>query len=224
MSVSASPAPAPVRPRNRRLRIPQLVAIGVLLLFLAGAPTLFSDYIISQILVKALWLGIAAASLIFLSSYGGMVSLGQTGLFAVAGFTMANLVHAAGGRNLGWDPLLAVVVGIAVATLFGLLCGAIAARSYGIYFLMITLAISVIVFYFFGQATPLSGYERVVRSRAYSSVPTRVMSARSASASMCRKPTTSQRNSDSVRSALPRTKAWVSRVRADGSSPRFDCA
>ena len=158
MSVSATPAPAPVRPRNRRLRIPQLVAIGVLLLFLAGAPTLFSDFIISQILVKALWLGIAAASLIFLSSYGGMVSLGQTGLFAVAGFTMANLVHAAGGRNLGWDPLLAVVVGIAVATLFGLLCGAIAARSYGIYFLMITLAVSVIVFYFFGQATPLAGY------------------------------------------------------------------
>jgi branched-chain amino acid transport system permease protein len=41
---------------------------------------------------------------------------------------------------------------------FGLLCGAIASRSYGIYFLMITLAISVIVFYFFAQVTTLSGY------------------------------------------------------------------
>src|SRR4029077_16499027 len=107
---------------------------------------------------KALWLGIAAASLIFLSSYGGLVSLGQTGVYAVAGFTMANLVHASdGGRSLGWDPLLATAAGIVVATLFGLLCGAISSRSYGIYFLMITLAISVIVFYFFGQPMPLSG-------------------------------------------------------------------
>src|SRR5438445_182401 len=88
----------------------------------------------------------------------GSVSLGQTGIYAVAGFTMANLVHAAGGKHLGWDPLAATAVGIVVATAFGLLCGAIAARSYGIYFLMITLAISVIVFYFFAQVTVLSGY------------------------------------------------------------------
>jgi branched-chain amino acid transport system permease protein len=144
---------------GRRIRIQRWVAIGLLLVFLFGAPTIFSGFILSQILTKALWLGIAAASLIFLSSYGGMVSLGQTGVYAVAGFTMANLVHASdGGRSLGWDPLLATAAAIVVATLFGLLCGAISSRSYGIYFLMITLAISVIVFYFFGQATPLSGY------------------------------------------------------------------
>jgi branched-chain amino acid transport system permease protein len=143
---------------NRRIRLPQWVALGALVLFLAGAPSIFDSFTLSQILTKALWLGIAAASLIFLSSYGGMISLGQTGIYAVAGFTMANLVHAAGGRNLGWDPLVATAAGIVVATLFGVLCGAIAARSYGIYFLMITLAISVIVFYFFAQVTTLSGY------------------------------------------------------------------
>jgi branched-chain amino acid transport system permease protein len=139
-------------------RIPQWVALGVLLVLLAGAPSIVDSFTLSQILTKALWLGIAAASLIFLSSYGGMISLGQTGIYAVAGFTMANLVHAAGGKNLGWDPLVATLTGIAVATLFGVLCGAIASRSYGIYFLMITLAISVIVFYFFAQVTTLSGY------------------------------------------------------------------
>jgi branched-chain amino acid transport system permease protein len=141
-----------------RLRLPQWVGLGVLLVFLAGAPTIFDSFTLSQILTKTLWLGIAAASLIFLSSYGGMVSLGQTGIYAVAGFTMANLVHAAGGKSLGWDPLAATAAGIAVGTLFGLLCGAVAARSHGIYFLMITLAISVIVFYFFAQVTTLSGY------------------------------------------------------------------
>jgi branched-chain amino acid transport system permease protein len=152
MSVATSLAP------RRRIRLPQWAALGVLLLFLAGAPSVFDSFTLSQILTKALWLGIAAASLIFLSSYGGMISLGQTGIYAVAGFTMANLVHAAGGRNLGWDPWAATAAGIAVATLFGVLCGAIASRSYGIYFLMITLAISVIVFYFFAQVTTLSGY------------------------------------------------------------------
>jgi len=152
---SAIAGPGPTR---RGIRLPQWVALGVLALFLAGAPSLVDSFTLSQILTKALWLGIAAASLIFLSSYGGMISLGQTGIYAVAGFTMANLVHAAGGRSLGWDPLAATAAGIAVATLFGLLCGAIAARSYGIYFLMITLAISVIVFYFFAQVTTLSGY------------------------------------------------------------------
>src|SRR5260370_33090498 len=86
-----------------------------------------------------------------------MVSLGQAGIYAVAGFTMANLVHAAGGRNLGWDPVAATAAGIAVGTLFGLLCGAIASRSYGVYFLLLTLAISVFAFSFFAQATTLSG-------------------------------------------------------------------
>ena len=143
---------------GNRIRIPQLVALGALVLFLAGAPSVVDSFTLSQILTKALWLGIAAASLIFLSSYGGMISLGQTGIYAVAGFTMANLVHAAGGKNLGWDPVAATAAGIAVGTAFGLLCGAIASRSYGIYFLMITLAISVIVFYFFAQVTTLSGY------------------------------------------------------------------
>ena len=157
MSTAGSTSSA-FRRVSGRLRLPQWVGLGVLLVFLAGAPTIFDSFTLSQILTKTLWLGIAAASLIFLSSYGGMVSLGQTGIYAVAGFTMANLVHAAGGRSLGWDPLAATAAGIAVGTLFGLLCGAVAARSHGIYFLMITLAISVIVFYFFAQVTSLSGF------------------------------------------------------------------
>ncbi len=88
------------------------------LLFLI-APLIFSDFFVSVILTKALWLGIAAASLIFLSSYAGMVSLGQVGLYAVAGFTMANLVAADGGLDVAWSPWVAVIAGIAVAGLVG---------------------------------------------------------------------------------------------------------
>jgi branched-chain amino acid transport system permease protein len=82
-------------------------------------------------------------------------------VYGIAGFAMGNVVHtinSEGGLNLGWTPWAGVAFGIAVAVLFGFLFGAIASRSYGIYFLMITLALSLLVFYFFGQETNLSGF------------------------------------------------------------------
>jgi branched-chain amino acid transport system permease protein len=132
-----------------------LLAVAVVA---ALAPLAFSDFFVSVILTKALWLGIAAASLIFLSAYGGMVSLGQVGIYGVAGMVYANLVLADGGLAAAWSPILAAVVAIVVATVVGLGFGTIAARSEGIYFLMITLAFSVLVYYFFSQVTELSGF------------------------------------------------------------------
>jgi branched-chain amino acid transport system permease protein len=135
-----------------------LVVIAIVLLL---APAIFSSYWLSQILTQALWLGIAAASLTFLSRYGGMVSLGQVAIYGIAGFAMANVVHTVnseGGLNLGWNPWLGAVFGIAAALVVAFLFGAIASRSYGIYFLMITLALSLLVYYFFGQVVQLSGF------------------------------------------------------------------
>jgi branched-chain amino acid transport system permease protein len=127
-------------------------------LVLALGPLLFTDFYLSAVITKALWLGIAAASLIFLAAYVGMVSLGQVALYGIAGFTMANLVAADGGSALAWNPWLATVVAILVCTAIGLLFGAIASRSQGIYFLMITLALAVITYFFFAQVTDLSGF------------------------------------------------------------------
>ncbi len=131
------------------------VLAGIVLLC-ALAPLFVSDFFLSVILTKALWLGVAAASLIFLSAYGGMVSLGQVGIYGIAGMTFANLVAADGGNAAAWNPWLAALVALVVATVVGLGFGAIAARSEGIYFLMITLAFSVLVFYFFSQVSSLS--------------------------------------------------------------------
>src|ERR671922_756009 len=111
--------------------------------------------------------GIAAASLIFLSAYGGMVSLAQTALFGIAGVIIGNLATKGGpggtskGLHLGWDPNLALIVAIAITTAIGLIFGAIAARSAGIYFLMITLTYSVITTYFLGQVTIVSGFSGI---------------------------------------------------------------
>jgi branched-chain amino acid transport system permease protein len=133
-------------------------AFGVVVVVAALAPLIFTDFFVSVILTKALWLGVAAASLIFLSAYGGMVSLAQMGLLGVAGMTFANLVAADGGNPAEWNPWLAAIAALLVATAVGLGFGLIAARSEGIYFLMITLAFSVLVFYFFSQVTQLSGF------------------------------------------------------------------
>jgi branched-chain amino acid transport system permease protein len=107
-----------------------------------------------------LLLGIAAASLIFLSAYGGMVSLAQTLLFGVSGFVIGNAVTTGGskGLNLGLDPWVGVLLGVSITTMLAFVLGAIASRSTALYFLMITLTFGVIGFYFFGQVTTFSGF------------------------------------------------------------------
>jgi branched-chain amino acid transport system permease protein len=147
----------------KRLRpspsIEQIIGIGVILLA-ALAPLLFSPFFVSFILTQTLWLGIAAASLIFLSAYGGMVSLAQVALYGIAGFTLGNVVTTgdSNGLGLGWNPWLGAFLGIMITTLLGLFLGALASRSTGIYFLMITLTYAVIAYYFFGQVVTFSGF------------------------------------------------------------------
>jgi branched-chain amino acid transport system permease protein len=131
---------------------------AVVLLIAALAPLIFTDFYLDQIITKALFLGIGASSLIFLAAYGGRVSLAQTALYGIAGFTMANLVLAEGGSDIALSPWLGAVLGIVAATVIGLFMGAISSRSAGIYFLMITLAFAVLTEGFFGKVTQLSGF------------------------------------------------------------------
>ena len=86
------------------------------------------------------------------------VARARSGSTASPGMTFANLVLADGGSAAAWAPWLAAIAALVVATRVGLGFGAIAARSVGIYFLMITLAFSVLVYYFFSQVTQLSGF------------------------------------------------------------------
>jgi branched-chain amino acid transport system permease protein len=143
---------------------PATAAVAMLAVF----PLVTSGFFTSTVGIRALWLGIVAASLTFLAGYAGMVSLAQTALYGLAGFTMANLVASEGGaqhvRVFGldfgdnWSPWGGAIAGVIVATLVGLVFGAVASRSAGIYFLMITLALGVLTYYFFGQIESLSGF------------------------------------------------------------------
>ena len=146
------------------VRAPAGVVVAVLCLF----PLLFSDFVTSTIGVRSLFLGIAAASITYLVLHAGMISFSQTALYGIAGFTMANLAAASGGiehihilgLDLGesWGPWQAAGAGVAVATVIGVAFGFVCRASYGIYFLMLTLALAVLTFYFFGQVPQLSGF------------------------------------------------------------------
>jgi branched-chain amino acid transport system permease protein len=128
-------------------------ALAVVLLVAALVPLLSSTYFTGQVAVHALWLGLVASSLTFLAGEAGMISLAQTALFGVAGYMMAKLaVYEA------MNPWLAALVGIGAAGMVGLLLGAIAGGSQGIYFLMITLAFAVVVYLFFSQVGSFGGH------------------------------------------------------------------
>jgi branched-chain amino acid transport system permease protein len=96
-----------------------------------------------------------------------MISLAQTALMGVSGYIYGNLVseHGLGGESkgiaLGWDPTVTLIVAIVITTAIGLMLGAVAARSTGIYFLMLTLTYGVIAYYFFSQVTQFGGFSPI---------------------------------------------------------------
>ena len=144
--------------------VERTLAVVALVIAVAG-PGVFSSYFTDTILTQTFIFGIAAASLIFLSAYGGMISLAQTALMGIAGYVIGNMVSTPGAESngliLGWDPTLALVLAIVITTTIGFVMGLVASRSFGIYFLMLTLTFGVIANYFFGQVTKLGGFSPI---------------------------------------------------------------
>ena len=146
--------------------VERVIGVGVLVLALV-APILVSDFWLDTVLTQTFILGIGAASLVFLSAYGGMISLAQAGLMGVAGYALGNMVtqNVPGGETkgllLGWNPSLAVVLAILLTVGLGFIFGAVASRSFGIYFLMLTLTYSVIAYLFVSQVTQVGGFSPI---------------------------------------------------------------
>ena len=136
-------------------RVAGLVVLVVAVL----APLFVTTYWVSALLTQVLLLGIIAASLTFLSAFGGMVSLAQVAVYGIAGFALGNATTNGNtkGLNLGWDPWIGVILGLVCGTGIALVFGVLACRSFGIYFLMITLTFGVIANLFFGQVTSALG-------------------------------------------------------------------
>ena len=157
-----------------RRRIERSIA-AVAVLGLILWPVLFNghSYWVSYILTQTFVFGIAAASLIFLSAYGGMVSLAQVALYGISGYVLGNIVlqGEAKGLHLGWNPWLGVLLAIVITTAVAAVFGAVAARSTGIYFLMITLTYAVIATSFFLSVTIFGGFSGVAGMDSFTPGP-----------------------------------------------------
>ncbi|HEY4920045.1 MAG TPA: branched-chain amino acid ABC transporter permease [Xanthobacteraceae bacterium] len=115
------------------------VAITVAVLLLATLPLWIANTYYVNIASQILLFAVLALALNVLVGYGGLVSLGHAGLFAIAGYTAALLLEAGHGHL--FSDLAAIVAVLIASAVFAVL----ALRATGIGFLMITLALGQIV-------------------------------------------------------------------------------
>ncbi len=118
-----------------------LVAGLAALCLLAVAPLIGDSYQI-RVLNRAVIMGIAALALGLVFGYGGMISFGHSAFVGVGAYAVGIL--AAHGVS---DGLVALPVAVAAAGLAGLVIGALALRTSGIFFIMITLAFAQMLYY-----------------------------------------------------------------------------
>ena len=93
-------------------------------------------------LMKVLCFALFACAFNLLIGYAGLLSFGHAAFFGGAAYVTA---HAA--KVWGLPPELSILLGAASAAVLGLAFGALAIRRQGIYFAMITLALSQMVFF-----------------------------------------------------------------------------
>ncbi|HUP30736.1 MAG TPA: branched-chain amino acid ABC transporter permease [Usitatibacter sp.] len=124
-------------------------------------------------LMKALCFALFACAFNLLIGFGGLLSFGHAMFLGSAGYIAAHtakigLRFVVPGTQYAvnlppFSPELAILAGVAVATLLGVLAGLLAIKRQGIYFAMITLALAQMVFFFCLQA-PFTGGEDGIQS------------------------------------------------------------
>ena len=103
--------------------------------------------------MKLLCFALFACAFNLLLGFTGLLSFGHAAFFGFAAYVAGWLVKAQ-----GFTPELGILAGTAVGAGLGLVFGAIAIRRQGIYFAMITLALSQIIYFICLQA-PFTGGE-----------------------------------------------------------------
>ncbi len=127
------------------LHIRRWAMIGALCLAAAIAlPFLVPSYY-TQFTTKVYIMGMLAMALNLAVGHGGLVSLCHGAFFGVAGYALALATPRYDPAAIWWTLPLAVATAAAVA----LVIGALALRTRGIYFIMVTLAFGEMLFFLF---------------------------------------------------------------------------
>lgn len=132
-----------------RTGLATIAVVAALLVY----PLVMPRFWVLSIGSQAIILGIVALSLVFMAGYGGMISLAQAALAGFAAYIVAlaslepSTTAVGSTLGAGLPSIPSALIALVLATFAGALFGAIASRSSGIYFLMLTLALAVGFFY-----------------------------------------------------------------------------
>ena len=125
-------------------RTRQLLAIIALLVL--GAMPLFAGKFYIDLIAKIMIMAVFAMSLDLLVGVTGLVSLGHAAFFGLASYI---LVLAAPDQYTAVSLWSSLPLAMAASALLALVIGALALRTRGVYFIMVTLAFSQMVYFVF---------------------------------------------------------------------------
>jgi branched-chain amino acid transport system permease protein len=100
--------------------------------------------------MQGLCFALLACAFNLLVGYGGLLSFGHAMFLGTAGYVSAHAL-----KVWGFSPELGIVAGVIAAALLGVVTGVVAIRRQGIYFAMITLALSQLLYFIYLQ-TPFT--------------------------------------------------------------------
>jgi branched-chain amino acid transport system permease protein len=134
-----------------------LFTMSSLLVALALLPLGLSRYQLG-LATEMLIYGTLAMSIDILAGFAGRTSLAHGAIFGVSAYVVVYVVS-----TLGLSPLLAGALGIIAATLVAALFALVAVRTTGVYFLLITLALGMIIWGICLRWTDVTGGENGLR-------------------------------------------------------------
>jgi len=131
--------------------------IALVLLALAVLPIILPSYQVS-IATQVLIFSVLAMSIDILAGFAGRTSLGHGAIFGVSSYVAIYWTSVLGG-----DIWIGIVLGIVAATLLAAVFAALAIRTSGVYFLLLTLALGMIVWGVCLRWTAVTGGENGLR-------------------------------------------------------------
>ena len=129
--------------RDAGHRRDELVAFAIMTAILIAAPLLAYPVFLMQALCFALY----ACAFNLLIGYVGLLSFGHAMFLGSASYFSAHIA-----KVWGWPPELAIIAATLGAGAIGVVTGALSIRRQGIYFAMVTLALSQMIYFFCLQA------------------------------------------------------------------------
>jgi len=146
------------RPKTFAGMTGRAVAVALIVIAIAAAlPLVLTNYQVG-LATEMLIFGVLAMSIDILAGFAGRTSLGHGAIFGVSTYVV---VYAT--AQAGLSPAISFACGVLAATVVAVIFGLLAVRTSGVYFLLLTLALGMIVWGICLRWTQVTGGENGMR-------------------------------------------------------------